>query len=195
MDCLDVHLSLHALLGASLVLAGANLMMHSGSVIRGYGAYCFALGYLILGLCAAGHHLGDVELRSRRYLLGVASAVAVVVGTFMTYYHLQERVHALVVKSENGEDVTDADVASDVPMLDHVLVYGGMAGLVLTAALHDNGHVDYVKGGLVAGALAVIGYTKNSMLRAVVSGENVERSQTAHILSWGLLVLALAYRC
>lgn len=191
MECFDVSLSIHALIGASLVVAGANLMMHVGRVARGYGAYCFALGYFVLGLSAAGRDVGSFDVQSRKYILGLASAVAIVAGTFMMYYHVQERLQQLM----QNPGMIQENIIKSIPIIDHILIYGGFAGLVVTMALGDNNTVNYVKGGLGIGALAVIGYTKNRMLQALIDGQNVEKHQLAHLLSWGLLVLAIAYSC
>ena len=191
MDCFDVSIALHTLIGASLIVAGSNLMMHFGKVARGYGAYCFAFGYFILGLAAAGQNVGGYDVRSRRYLLGVGSAVAIVAGTFMMYYHVQEKVKTMM---QNGNVLTDSIVKS-IPMIDNLLIYAGFAGLVLTMALRDDGGFNMVKAALAVGAFMVIGYTKGKMLEALVNGQNVQKQQIAHLLSYGLLVLAVAYSC
>ena len=191
MECFDVSLSIHALIGASLIVAGANLMMHVGRVARGYGAYCFALGYFVLGLSAAGRDVGSFDIQSRKYILGLASAVAIVAGTFMMYYHVQERLQQLM----QNPGLIQENIIKSIPIIDHILIYGGFAGLVVTMALGDNNEINYIKGGLGVGALAVIGYTKNRMLQALIDGQNVEKHQLAHLLSWGLLVLAIAYSC
>ena len=195
MECFDVSLALHALIGASLIVAGANLMMHVGRVTRGYGAYCFAFGYFILGLAAAGRDVGNFDVRSRRYLLGVGSAIAVVAGTFMMYYHVQERVRNALKGHLSGHPTVREDIIKSIPIIDHVLVYAGFAGLVLTMALREDNSFNVVKGALAVGAFAVIAYTKNKMLEALVQGEDVQKHQIAHLLSWGLLVLAVAYSC
>ncbi len=195
MECFDVTLSLHALIGASLIVAGANLMMRLDRVSRGYGAYCFAFGYFILGLAAAGRNVGNIDLASRRYMLGLASAIAIVAGTFMMYYHVQERVRAVMKGRMEGAPALREGILKSIPLIDNVLIYAGFAGLVLTVGLREDNSFNMVKGALALGALLVIGYTKNRMLEAVVNGQNVEKHQVAHILSWGLLVLAIAYNC
>ena len=194
MECFDVSLALNSLVGASLVVAGSKLMMHPGRVARGYGAYCFALGFLILGLAAAGQGVGEFDLRSRRYLIGVGSAAAVVAGTFMMYYHVQENVHRALMGHADPAHLGEAVVKS-IPVIDHVLIYGGYAGLVVAAGMSDYGDFNFVKAGLVLAALVVIGYTKGKMLEAVASGQDAEKHQVGHLLSWGLLVLALGYNC
>lgn len=195
MDCFDVSLALHALIGASLIVAGANLMMQVGRVSRGYGAYCFALGYFILGLSAAGSDVGDFDVKSRRYLLGLGSAIAIVAGTFMMYYHVQERIKQALKGHLAGLPVLREDIIKSIPIIYHILIYVGFAGLVVTVGLDENNGFNYVKAGLALGAMLVIGYTKNKMLEAVVNNQNVQRHQIAHILSWGLLVLAISYEC
>lgn len=191
MECFDTSLALHALIGASLIVAGANLMMHVGRVARGYGAYCFALGYFVLGLSAAGRDVGSFDIQSRKYILGLSSAVAIVAGTFMMYYHVQERVQQAL----QGYPTLSEDIVKSIPVIDNILIYGGFVGLVLTMSIGDDNSVNYVKGALALGALAVIGYTKNKMLQALLDGQDVEKHQLAHLLSWGLLVLAVAYSC
>nr|QBK87990.1 MAG: hypothetical protein LCMAC202_03510 [Marseillevirus LCMAC202] len=194
MECFDVPLALHSLIGISLIIAGTNLMMHVGRVARGYGAYCFAFGYFILGLAAAGRDVGNIDVKSRRYLLGVGSAIAVVAGTFMMYYHVQDRVRQ-ALKGQMAGNTVRKDIIKSIPIIDHVLIYAGFAGLVLTIALREDNSFNLVKGALAIGAFLVIGYTKNKMLEAIVNGQDVQKHQIAHILSWGLLVLAIAYSC
>lgn len=192
MECFDVPLAMHALVGSSLVVAGANLMMHVNGVTRGYGAYCFAFGYFLLGLAAAGRDFGSPDFTDRRYLLGVGSAIAVVAGTFMMYYHLQDRVRKML----SGQlPQLSMGIVSAIPIVDHILIYAGYAGLVLSVAMRSDGSFNMVKGGLALGAFVVIGYTKNKMVEAVMEGKNVQKHQIAHILSWLLLVLAIAYSC
>jgi hypothetical protein len=195
MDCFDTSLGLHALVGASLVVAGANLMMHVNKVARGYGAYCFAFGYFILGVCASGNHLGDANPGTQRYLLGLGSAVAVVAGTFMMYYHVQEKVKSLLQDSMNNLPAVRDNLIASIPVIDHVLIYGGFIGLVMAVGLNNDGSVNMVRGGMALVALLVIGHTKTKMVDALVTGDSVQRHQLAHILSWGLLVLAIAYKC
>jgi len=195
MECFDVSLALHALIGASLIVAGANLMMHIGRVARGYGAYCFAFGYFILALAASGRDVGDFDMKSRRYLLGVGSAIAIVAGTFMMYYHVQERVKKALQGHLEGHPVAREDIIKSIPIIDHLLMYAGFAGLVLTMALREDNSFNIVKAALAVGAFLVIGYTKNKMLEAMVNGQDVQKHQLAHLLSWGLLILAIAYTC
>ena len=195
MECFDVSLALHALIGASLIVAGANLMMHVGRVARGYGAYCFALGYLILGLAASGRDIGNFDASSRRYLLGVGSAIAIVAGTFMMYYHVQDRVRQVLKGRLAGHPEVSEDIIKSIPVIDHVLIYAGFAGLVLTIALREDNSFNLVKAAMAVGAFMVIGYTKNKMLEALVNGQDVQKHQIAHLLSWGLLILAIAYSC
>ena len=195
MECFDVPLALHALIGASLIVAGANLMTNANRVARGYGAYCFAFGYYILGLAAAGRNISDFDLQSRRYLLGVGSAIAIVAGTFMMYYHVQERVRQALKGRMEGTPMIREDIIKSIPIIDHVLIYAGFAGLVLTVALREDNSFNLVKAALAVGAFMVIGYTKNKMLDAMVNGQDAQKHQIAHILSWGLLVLALSYSC
>ena len=191
MECFDIPLALHTLVGVSLIVAGTNLMMHVGRVTRGYGAYCFAFGYFILGVAASGRDLGTFT-QSRRFLLGVGSAIAIVAGTFMLYFHIQ----ALVRQTVTGRLPTASkDIIKSIPIIDHILIYAGFAGLVLAIALRDDNSFNLVKATLAVGAFLVIGYTKTKMLEALVQGQNVQRQQIAHILSWGLLVLAVAYSC
>nr|QBK87126.1 MAG: hypothetical protein LCMAC201_00280 [Marseillevirus LCMAC201] len=191
MDCIDISLGLHAVIGVSLIVAGTNLMMNVGRVSRAFGAYCFTFGYFILGLAASGSDVGDFNVQSRRYLLGIGSAIAIVAGTFMMYYHVQERVRQAL---QNGNAVRESIIKS-IPMIDNVLIYAGFAGLVLTIALREDNSFNLVKASLALGAFLVIGYTKNQMLEAIVNGQNVQKHQIAHILSWGLLVLAISYSC
>ena len=186
-----MSLALHTLIGASLIIAGSNLMMHFGKVARGYGAYCFAFGYFILGLAVAGQNVGAYDVRSRRYLLGVGSAVAIVAGTFMTYYHIQEKIKAMM----QSNTVVSESIIKTIPVIDDVLIYAGFAGLVLAMALRDDGSFNIVKASLAVGAFMVIGYTKAKMLEALVNGQDTQKQQVAHLLSWGLLVLAVAYSC
>jgi len=196
MDCFDSSLAMYALIGVSLIIAGAKLMMHVGRVTRGYGAYCFAFGFLIIGLAAGGRRsLLAYDLRSRRYLLGVGSAIAVVAGTFMMYYHVQDRVSKLLKNRLDGVPQVRDDIIKSIPIIDHVLIYAGYAGLVLTIALRDDNSFSVVRALLALGAFMVIGYTKNKLLEATVKGEKIENHQLAYILSHGLLVLAIAYRC
>ena len=195
MECFDITLALHAVIGASLIVAGANLMMHVGRVARGYGAYCFAFGYFILGLSAAGRDVGNFDVTSRRYMLGVASAIAIVAGTFMMYYHVQDRARQAIKGHMAGYPTVRKDIIKSIPIIDHILIYAGFAGLVLTISLKEDNSFNLVKCALAVGAFLVIGYTKNKMLEAMVNGKDVEKHQVAHILSWGLLVLAIAYSC
>ncbi len=194
MECFDIPLALHTLVGVSLIVAGTNLMMHVGRVTRGYGAYCFAFGYFILGVAASGHDLGTFT-QGRRFLLGVGSAIAVVAGTFMMYYHVQDLVRRSVTGRLSGYPAASKDIIKSVPILDHILIYAGFAGLVLAIALRNDNSFNLVKAALAVGAFLVIGYTMTKMIEALVQGQNVQRQQIAHILSWGLLVLAVAYSC
>jgi hypothetical protein len=170
-------------------------MMQSGKVARGFGAYCFAFGYLILGLAASGSDIATVDVKSRRYLLGIGSAIAVVAGTLMMYYHLQERVRHVLQNRMEGHPMVRQDILKSVPLLHHMLVYGGFVGLAMTIALREDDSLDMTKMALSVGALAVIGYTKDQMLKAAVSGVDLQKHQFAHVLSWGLLVLAIGYKC
>ena len=195
MDCFDVTLALNSLVAVSLIVAGNHLMMHHNHVTRGYGAYCFAFGYFILGVTASGQSLDRVNVRSRRYLLGVGSAIAVVAGSFMTQFHAKEHVKKLLSGHLRDYPEAKQDIMKAIPVIDHVLVYGGYAGLVLALALNDNNRVNYVRGALAVGAFAVIGYTYNRMLDSYIKNKDIREHQIAHILSWGLLVIATAYKC
>lgn len=193
LDCIDIPNSLHALIGVSLILAGSNLMMQANRIPRGYGSYCFALGYLILGLSAVDRDVGTLDLTSRRYLLGVGSIVAIVAGTFMMYYHVQDRVRDML-KNGLPQLSTDAIVKS-IPVIDNVLVYLGYAGLVVAIAMREDMTFNLVKGAMALVALLVIGYTKTNMLQASINGVELEKHQLSHFLSWGLLILAIGYSC
>jgi hypothetical protein len=197
MECFDVPMALHALIGCSLIVAGANLMMQIGTVLRAFGAYCFAFGYFLLGLAASGYNIGDFNLTSRRYLLGVGSALAIVAGTLLMYYHIQVLIRQAIQGQLSSDEigVISKDVITAIPVFDHVLIYAGFAGLVLTVALRDDNSFNMTKAGLALVALLVIGFTKNKMLQAVINGQDVQKTMIAHILSWGLLILAIAYSC
>lgn len=195
MDCFDLSLAMHAMIGASLIVAGSYLMLNVGKVARGYGAYCFALGYFILGVSASGRDVADFDFSSRRYILGLGSVTAIVAGTFMMYYHVQDRVSQLLQDRMTGYPTIRDDIVKSIPIIDNILIYGGFAGLVLAISLRDDNSFNLVKAGLAVGAFAVIGYTKNKMIESMVSGKDVQKHQLAHLLSWGLLVLAVAYTC
>lgn len=192
-DCLNVQNSLHALIGASLIVAGSNLMMQPTRLTRGYGAYCFAFGYLILGLSAVDRDVGTFDMTSRRYLLGVGSVVAIVAGTFMMYYHVQDRVRG-ILQGRLPQAPADVIIKS-VPVIDNLLIYVGYAGLVASIAIREDMSVNLTKGAMALVALLVIGYTKTNMLRAAVDGVELEKHQILHLLSWGLLILAIGYKC
>lgn len=195
MECFDVSIALHALIGVSLIVAGANLMMHVGRVARGYGAYCFAFGYFILGLSAAGRDVGTFDPKSRRFLLGVGSALAVVAGTFMMYYHVQDRVSKVLEGRFSNLPAVKENILKSIPIIDNILIYAGFAGLVLTISIREDNSFNMIKAVLAIGAFLVIGYTQNKLMEAVVNGQDIQRQQIAHLLSWGLLVLAVAYSC
>ena len=197
MECVDVSLALHALVGVSLVVAGANLMTHMGQFARGFGAYCFALGYLMLGSAASGRNFGEVNLQNRRYLIGVGSAAAIIAGTFLMYYHVQDLLTKLLKGGRLEEDLPQvtADILKSIPLVYQLLIYAGFAGLVLTIAMREDGTFNMVKGALALGSFLVVGYTRNELLKAMVHGADLEKNQVAHMLSMGLLVLAIAYNC
>ena len=106
MECFDLPLALHALIGVSLIVAGAHLMTHINTVSRGYGAYCFAFGYLLLGLSASGHDIGSFDFRNVRYLVALVSIVSIIAGTFMMYYHVEARVKSAL--NDNYADIVKA---------------------------------------------------------------------------------------
>lgn len=195
MECVDVPLALHALIGATLIVAGSNLMMSVASVARGFGAYCFAFGYFILGMSASGRDVGNFDVKNHRYLLGLGSAVAIVAGTFMMYYHVEDRVRQMLKGQMEGVPQVRENIIKSIPIIDHILIYAGYAGLALTISMDDNKHINPVKAGLAVGAFMVIGYTKTKMINAMADGQNIQKHQIAHILSWGLLIMAIAYSC
>lgn len=195
MDCFDVSLAVHSLIGISLIVSGSYLMIHNSRFARGYGAFCFALGYFILGLAASGQNVDTINFASRRYLIGIGSIVAIVAGTFMMYYHVQERVASFLKNRLENHPTIREDIINSIPVIDHVLIYAGFAGLVLTISLENNNTFNAVKAVLAVGALLAISYTKNRMLQAMVSGQDVQQNQLAHLFSWGLLVIAIAYIC
>ena len=195
MDCLDRSVSLNALVAISLIIAGSNLMINKGVVVANFGAFCFALGYFILALAASNTSLDRLRLSDRRYVLALGSAVAIVAGTFLMYYHIQTRLRELLAKRLAGYPVVREDIVKSIPVLHHVLIYGGLMGLVLAISLRRNGSLNLVKGGLALAAVVVIGYTKQQMLEALVADKDATRHQVAHLLSYLLLVLAVAYKC
>lgn len=195
MDCINQSLALHSLISISLIIAGSKLMMSVGRVSRGYGAYCFALGYLLLGLAASGSRLENLNIRDHRYLLGMASVVAIVAGTFMMYYHVQEAVSELLKDRLENLPALKENIINSIPIVDSLLLYGGLIGLAVTIGMRRDGSIDMMKLGMAVAALAVVGYTKRRMLEAVISGKDVQRAQLIHIASYLLIVLAIAYKC
>ena len=191
MECFDTSLALHALIGASLIIAGANLMARGEKVTRGYGAYCFALGYFIIGIAAAGRDVGRLHLTSRRYILGLGSATMIVASTFMEHYHAQQKIRQLL----NKNDEQSMPLSNMLPKISQSLMYIGFAGLTITIAVRDDGSTNLVKGSLALGAFLMIGYTRSRLLDSMVSGQAVQKHRIAHMLSWGLLVLAISYSC
>ena len=194
MECFDVTLGLHSLIAASLIIAGTKLMMNVNNVARGFGAYCFAFGYYILGMTASGNKIDVFTLMNKRYYIGLISVIAIVAGTFMMYYHVQDQVRKFLEPNVVGPKARE-DIIKSIPIIYHILVYGGFLGLVITIALDSYDNINIIKALLAIGALSVIGYTKYKMLEAVVLGKNVQKSQIAHILSWGLLIIAISYSC
>ena len=195
MECFDVSIALQALIGVSLIIAGTPLMASHGRVIRGYGAYCFAFGFFVLAVAASGSELGSFNYNSRRYMLAVGSAIAIVAGTFMLYYHLQEKIRGALKDHLGGHPVVKEDIIKSIPMIDHILIYAGFAGMVFAISLNDDNSFNYLRAAMALGAFVVIGYTKNKMLESMVSDQDTQRHQLAHLLSYGLLVLAIAYSC
>ena len=195
MECFDVSNAMHALVGASLIVAGSMLMTQSDKVGRGFGAYAFAFGYLLLGLAASGQTVGKIDVKSRRYMLGIASVIAIVAGHFMVQYHVQDAVSKAVKDHMAGYPVLQEDIIRSIPVIDNVLIYAGYAGLIATIAMKKDGSFDLVKGALALGAVLVMGYTRDRYVKAMVSGESVDNHKIAHILSYGLLVLAISYKC
>jgi len=195
MECFDSLVAIHALIGASLIVAGASLMMHRSNVIRGFGAFCLAFGYFLLGVSASGSTLDNLNLRSHRYIVGLASAVAIVAGTFMMFYHAQDEVRKILEARIHGHTVVVDDIISSIPIIDHVLVYAGFAGLVLAMSMTEFGGISPVKAILGVAAVLVICHTQRRMVEALIQGKGVEKSTLAHILSWGLIAVAIGYSC
>lgn len=196
MDCFDVSLALHSLIGASLIVAGVNLMMVSDSVTRGYGAYAFALGYLIIGVVASEHDVANFDFRSKRYLLGLGSATLVITGTYMNYYHVQEAVKKALSSYSGEHPIVVKDIVKSVPMFDNILIYSGYIGLVLAISWQEeSGSINWVRLILASCAFLAIGYTKDKIIEASVSGQELKKYQLGHMLSWSLLVVAMCYSC
>ena len=196
MDCVDVSLALSALVGVSLIIAGSRLMINPDQVSSGFGSFSFALGFLIVALAASGNNAANVDLKSRRYLIALGSVVAIVAGTFMTFYHIKNKIRSLL-SSEMVIEEFDLreEVINSIPSVDNLLIYVGYIGLVVAIALRDDNSFNLVKGALAAGAILVVSYTKKRMVEATIVGGDVEKTHLAHILSYGLLVLAIAYKC
>jgi len=191
MDCFDSVRALNAVIGATLIVSGSHLMMHIGNVARAFGAYAFALGYFVLALAA----IGSTNHHSNKFIIGMASALAIVAGTFMMYYHVQDRAKKALENHLKGLPLVKDDIIKSIPLIYHLLVYLGFAGLVLTIGMNNDGTFNWTKGALALAALVVIGYTKTRLLEAAVDGKNLEKHQIAHILSWGLIVIAVGYNC
>jgi hypothetical protein len=170
-------------------------MTHYSSISRGYGAYCFAFGYFILCLAAAGRDVTTYDSASRRYMLGLASAISIVAGTFLMYFHIQSKIAALLANPLADLPQLSDSITKSVPIIDHVLIYAGFIGLIVTIAMREDGTYNLTRGGLALGAFLVIGYTKTKLIDALVQGKDLQKYQAAHLLSWGLLVMAIAYSC
>jgi hypothetical protein len=193
MKCFDSLAALLTFHSAALIVAGSKLMTNSNVVSRGYGAFCFAFGYLLLGITASGNDLGNINYSSRRYLIGIGSSLSVIAGTFILYYHVQDRINkALPEMLKHPEFRTE--IINSIPVISHILIYAGYTGIILAMALQDDNTLDYIKALMAIGAFVVIYYTKNKMLEAMVNGSS-NKQQIAHILSWGLLIIAISYNC
>jgi hypothetical protein len=195
MECLDISKTIQTTIAISLIVSGNLLMLEGSTVSRNYGSYCFALGFLLLGLEASGHSVESSFSSSRRLMLGLGSAAAVVAGTFLTYYHIQDVLDKYLAGKFKDYDKFKEDVAKSITLLDYVLMYGGYLGLVAAISMKEDGGFHLTKLGLSLGSVAVMCYTNKQMIDAFVSGENVYRNQLLHVLSWGLLVVAIAYKC
>jgi len=191
MECFDISNAMYSLLGVTLIVAGNLLMSQSDKVGRGYGSYCFALGFFILGLAASGQNINNIDFMNHRYLLAIASVIAIIAGHFINQYHMQNKTREAIQKQLSGEQVS----VESIPMIINVLVYAGYAGLVIAIGLNSDNSFNLVKCSLALGAVLVIGYTRNMYIKSIMSGESVDKHQLAHILSYVLLVLAISYSC
>jgi membrane associated rhomboid family serine protease len=193
MKCFDSLAALLTFHSAALIVAGAKLMTNPNVVSRGFGAFCFAFGYLLLGVTASGNDLGSINYRSRRYMIGIGAALSVIAGTFLLYYHVQDKINKALPEMLKHQEFRD-NILKSIPVISHVLIYAGFAGIILSMALNDDNSVHYVKALMGLVAFAVIYYTKQKMLNGMLKGSS-NKQQIAHILSWGLLILAISYNC
>lgn len=191
MEDFSVSVAIKGLIGISLIIAGSHLMMFTAKVVRGFGAFCFAFGYLILGLAVSCNDIDGFDSGNRRLMIGLGSAVAIVAGTFLTYYHVHEYLKSMA--GNNGGIVSN--VLDIIPLLDSVLLYGGLAGLVFTIAVNNDGEINFIKGGLAVAAVIALGYSGRKMIESSVTGVGVDKYQMAHLASWGLMVVAIGYGC
>lgn len=191
MDCFDISTGLNSLVGVTLLVAGSNLMMNFNTICRIFGAFSFTLGYYIVGLAASGHKLGDLNLDNPRYLLGIGSVIAIVAGTFMLYYHVQDYIK----KKLSGYHRVKSSLVKSIPIIVHLLMYGGLAGLVATISMKEDGSFNTTKALMASGAVLTIGYTKLNMLNSIGEHDSFQKHQLTHVLSWILFIISIAYTC
>lgn len=190
MNCLDLSISIHALLGVTLILASTQLMLSVGNIVRGFGVFCFSLGYIVFGLSASGNNLTNITF-NRRYIIALASIVCIIAGTLMMYYHVQDRIKRAFESKMNG---LKQDIVKSIPL---ILVNVGYLGLLITISIKDDNTFTFnsIKTGLAVGAFIAIGYTKYKLINGLIDGKDIKNYQIANILSYGLLVLAVGYNC
>jgi hypothetical protein len=177
MDCIDQSLLVHALVAVALIGAGSHLMKGDTRLNRNVGVLCFAVGYILLGVTAAGSDVRSLDMSSRRLMLGVGSSLALLAGILIMYYHYKNKL------------------TEKIPDLASALVMIGSIGLVLTIAVNDDGCVRITKLVLAVLAFMALGAAKGRMLKAVASGSDARREMLLYAGSLLLPALVIAYKC
>ena len=133
--------------------------------------------------------MGAYDPKNTRFLIGLGSAVAVVIGTFMLYYHVQDYV------SKKLKGTVVEGLLKTIPLIVHLLIYGGLAGLVTSISMREDGSFNMTKLALSGVAVLTIGFTKMSMLNAIGEVQSFQKNQLTHSLSWLLLIGSIAFTC
>lgn len=191
MVCFDKTNALNAVIGVTLIATSGLLMLNSDKIAQTVGAVALALGYLVLALAVVDRDIGSLRdplraLSGSSTMIVIASAVLIVAGNLLSYYHVQDllaKYDARVVK----------ELVKDLPMIYNVLIGLGALGFVYSLAF-QNGKVDYVKGALGLVAVASVHYSNYLVLRLIGTGaDQANATRIAHLASYALMVIAVGY--
>lgn len=191
MNCVDATNALNALIGVTLIASAGALMMNKHTATL--GSFALALGYLILALAIVDRDISALRdplraMSSPHTLVALGSAVAIVSGKLLMYYHVQDllsKYDSRVVK----------ELVKDLPMIYNVLIAAGALGLVYSLAMSGKG-VNYVRGALGLAAVAAVYYSNHLMVKNIGEEEQkVLNSRNLHLLSYLLMIVAVGYAC